>query len=268
MPSWTGKALGAAAALVFAPASPTALLWWLTAAIAVGHGLDWLGALLGQRSMTDRAGNPRPGGRSHNNSAGQPASRASLRFTFAALGSIAAAAGTPGSAQRQYADRLMQRLAFTPERRREALAWFRAGADAAFPFDTLAAACREDFARHPVLKELAMQSLCRMAAVSDTPRATARLLNLGERLGWDRGLLAAQAVAVAAFIPQRGPVECAREMLGVRDDDSAEVIRLAYRRRVARWHPDRLPPEATEEERAVAEDRMWRLRESLDTLLG
>jgi uncharacterized Ntn-hydrolase superfamily protein len=106
-----------------------------------------------------------------------------------------------------------------------------------------------------------------MAALVDTPRATAELLGLGERVGWDRDHLARQAVALAALMPTPGPLDQAREVLGVRADDGPEVIRLAYRRRVARWHPDRLPPEATSEERAAAEQRTWQLREALETLL-
>ncbi|NBC22863.1 MAG: hypothetical protein GVY21_05245, partial [Gammaproteobacteria bacterium] len=42
MPRWTGKALGAAAALIFAPAEPGALVWWLVAGIALGHLCDAL----------------------------------------------------------------------------------------------------------------------------------------------------------------------------------------------------------------------------------
>lgn len=254
IPTWTGKALGAAAALVFAPPNPAALAWWLTACVAVGHGLD---ALSGQTSPRTRPGRPR-GHRS--------ARRASLRFTFAALGRLAAASGQIEPEHRRHAEQLMSRLAFTPERRREALGWFDAGRDPAFPFDSLTTDCRDELAAHPVFQDLAMQSLCRMAALADTPRATAELQRLGGLLGWHRDVLAAAVLAVAAR--GGGPVEHAREVLGVREGDSAAVIRLAYRRRIARWHPDRLPAEATPEERAAAEERVWRLREALEVLLG
>lgn len=262
IPAWTGKALGAAAALVFAPPSPVALAWWLAAGVAVGHGLD---ALSGQAA-------PGPA----TTERGRAASRASLRFTFAALGRIAAASGGIAPEHRDHAERLMARLAFTPERRREALVWFHAGRDHAFPFDSLAHACREEFAQHPVLKDLAVQSLCRMAALADAPKATAELLALGERIGWDRGRLAAAALAVASLLPEGDPTgqgrssahEFACEVLGVRPGDSPAVIRLAYRRRIARWHPDRLPPQASAEERRAAEERVWRLREALEVLIG
>lgn len=259
IPTWTGKALGAAAGLILAPASPGALVWWISAGVMLGHALDSVGT----RMLARQAG-PRTG-------AGEPdvASGASLRFTFAALGRIAATAGENGPEHRRYPERLMKRLGFSPERRREALVWFHAGRDAAFPFDSLAASCRHDFAAHPVLKNLAMQSMCGMAALADSPQATAELLDLGESVGWERGALAAQAVAMAALLPeQHGPVEQARATLGVREDDSADVIRLAYRRRVARWHPDRLPQDSSDRERAAAADQMWRLREALELLVA
>lgn len=255
VPPWTGKALGAAAALVFAPAHPTTVLWWLTAGIAVGHGFDSLGRHVARP----------PGGRDH---PGDAAGRASLRYTFAALGRLAAASGEVTAQHRHFAERLMARLAFDTERRRQALGWFRAGGDPTFPFDSLATSCRHAFAAHPVLRDLARQSLCRMAAIADTPQATRELLDLGERLGWDRAELAAQAVVASALIVDLDATTRARALLGVGPEDGHDLIRLAYRRRIARWHPDRLPEQAGPEERAAAAHRMCQLRDALDLLTG
>ncbi|HEX7037742.1 MAG TPA: hypothetical protein VF210_18370 [Pseudomonadales bacterium] len=252
VPPWTGKALGAAAALVFAPAQPGSLLWWLTAGLALGHGFDSLGSHLAPRRP---APTPLP----------QDA-RASLRYTFAALGRVAAA-GDPGAAPLGLAESLMTRLAFLPERRREALGWFEAGRDPAFPFDTLADACRDAFAEHPVLQGLARRSLCRMAALIDTPGAMRELLALGARLGWDRQRLVDEAMS-ALRDGETDRSGWARRVLGVQPDDAPDVVRLAYRRRVARWHPDRLPARAAPEERAAAERRMAQLRDALECLLG
>jgi DnaJ like chaperone protein len=257
MPPWTGKALGAAAALAFAPHGPPALVWWLAGGVALGHLLDTLGMRLAD-------GTAQAPTRRHR----QTHDRASLRFTFAALGRIAAASGGVGPEHRRHTELLMARLAFTPERRQEALLWFQAGRDDAFPFDTLGAACRLELAEHPVLEDLAIQSLCRMAALVDTPGATAELLALGDRVGWDRELVTRQALAIAAAMPDRDPLELAREILGVRPGDSPELVRLAYRRRVARWHPNRLPGEAGAEERRAAELKMSQLSDALDTLLA
>lgn len=253
IPSWFGKALGAAAALVFAPTDPALLVWWLAAGIGLGHCLDGLSS-----QRTGKPGGQRP----------SATSRASLRFTFAALGRIAAASGIHAPEHYRYAERLMNRLAFTPERHRQALVWFHAGRDSAFPFDALAPACRQELAEHPVLGELASESMCRMAALADTPKATAELLSLGARLGWDRDRLARQAVTMAALTSDGDGLEQARTTLGVNANDTPATIRLAYRRRIARWHPDRLPAEVSAEERAAAEDRMCRLREALERLVG
>jgi DnaJ like chaperone protein len=255
---WTGKALGAAAALIFAPAAPATLLWWLLAGLALGHLLDVTGRRLGA-----------PAGRAARRG-DEPAmlAPAPARFIFAALGRIGAASGRLGPEHLRIAERLMARLAFTPDRRREALIWFYAGQDEAFPFDTVAAASRADFAVHKVLRDLTVDSLCRMCAVADSADATAELLSLGERVGIPREALALRAVAAAALMPERSARQKACDTLGVQTDDREDVIRLAYRRQVARWHPDRLPAGASADERAAADQRMWQLREALETLLA
>lgn len=253
---WAGKALGAAAALIFAPAAPAALVWWVLAGIALGHVLDTMAAHVGSAD-----GRAAPRYRRRLSSAG-------LRFTFAALGRLAAASGNPGTEHVRCAERLMSRLALSDDRRQEALVWFHAGQDDAFPFDAVAHASRAEFADHPVLRDLTVDALCRMSALADTASATAELLALGERIGVTREVLAQQAVAAAALMPLRSAIDRARDTLGVAPGDGADAIRLAYRRRVSRWHPDRLPVDADPAQRAQAERRMWQLREALETLLA
>ena len=192
-PSWTGKALGAAVAFGFAPQDPLPAACWLAAGITLGHVLDVLGT---HSAGPARAGRPQPSG-DH---------RAGLRFTFAALGRLSAVSGNVRAQPLEEAERLMARLAFTPERRREALAWFDAGRENAFPFESLAVKGRQEFAAHPVLKELAMQALCRTAALAESPRATAELLTLGERVGWAPAELAKQSAALRTM-PAGDPVE-------------------------------------------------------------
>ncbi len=63
-------------------------------------------------------------------------------------------------------------------------------------------------------------------------------------------------------------LENARALLGVGAEADRAAIRLAYRRQVARWHPDRLPPDADPRRRTAAEARMCELREALNALLA
>lgn len=250
---WAGKALGAAAAFVFAPAAPVNLVWWLGAGIAVGHVLDSVAGARPEGSAAAPASGPRPAG---------------LRFAFAALGRIAEASGAVGPEHERCAERLMARLALSSERHQEALVWFHAGRDPTFPFDTLAASCRGELDAHPVLRDLTVENLCRMCALADCPAATQALLSLGERIGCDREELARHALVMAALLPTRPPAEQACDALGVRPEDGPDTVRLAYRRRVSRWHPDRLSADASDDERALAERRMCQLRDALDTLLA
>lgn len=253
---WVGKALGAAAALIFAPAAAVPLLWWVVAGIIVGHLLD----LAAVSSRAARRGNSKPATPS-------VIGPASIRFAFAGLGRIAEASGAFGAEHLRASERLMDRLALSAERRQEAMVWLHAGRDGTFPFDTLAPSCRTELAAHPVLRELTLDNLCRMCALADSAAATTRLLELGHALGCDREALAQRAVMMAALLPTRPALQQACDTLGVRPGDDPETIRLAYRRRVSRWHPDRLPRDADGEQRALAERRMWQLREALDTLL-
>lgn len=257
LPRWAGKALGAAAALIFAPATPTALVWWLVAGIAVGHLMDLVLA---------RGASRQPRRRTTPSSTGDPA--AAVQFAFAALGRLASTATHTDPVQLRIAEALMAALNFDADARREALVWFHAGRDESFPFDAVAAAAGPEIAARPPLREAVVDALTRMSALADTPEATAALLDLGTRAGMSRETLALRAVAAAALAPERSAEDRARETLGVLPEDSEDVIRLAYRRLVSRCHPDRLGPDANEQERALAQRRMWELREALETLVG
>lgn len=257
---WAGKGLGAAAALIFAPAEPGTILGWLASGILLGHLLDSLLPATGVGSRDDEQADP-PGRERR-----LPA--AAMRFTFAALGRLAAISARPGPEHQRCAERLAARLAFDPQQLQEALIWFRAGQDRAFPFDAVAEAGRDAFASHPVFRDLAVDAFCRMTALADTPAATAELFRLGAHVGIGRDVLAVRAVAAAALMPSRSNLDHARDTLGVGPEDGADTIRLAYRRRVARWHPDRLSADAGDDERALAARRMCELREALDTLMA
>ncbi len=63
-------------------------------------------------------------------------------------------------------------------------------------------------------------------------------------------------------------LEKARALLGVGPEADRAAIRLAYRRQVSRWHPDRLPRDADPHHRTAAEARMCELREALNALLA
>ncbi len=269
LPRWAGKALGAAAALIFAPATPTALVWWLVAGIAVGHLMDLVLAR-GSAGRPRRRATPPPNGGAA--SAGDPWSAAdasaAAQFAFAALGRLASLADRTDPQQLRTADALMDALGFDADSRREALVWLHAGRDDSFPFDAVAAAAAPELAARPSMREAVVDALTRMSALADTPEATAALLDLGTRAGMNRETLALRAVAAAALAPERSAEAHARETLGVLPDDSEDVIRLAYRRLVSRCHPDRLGPNANEQERALAQRRMWELREALETLVG
>lgn len=265
---WAGKALGAAAALIFAPATPSSVLWWLAGGVALGHGLDrLLQTALGREPGASRAGND--AGNAHADPADPaPVGEASTRFVFAVLGRIAQSGGEVGAAHIREADRLLAEWGITEAQRQETLVWFHAGRDPSFPFTTLAPACCAELAEAPRQRDAALASLCRMSVLADAPEATATLLDLGPRLGCERETVAQRALLMAAMRPEPEPLADACRTLGVRPGDDRDTIRLAYRRQIAQWHPDRLPPDAGEAYILEAQQRMTELRDALDTLLA
>ncbi len=260
---WAGKALGAAAALIFAPATPAGVLGWLAAGLVLGHVLD--------RLLQNARGRD-PGTGQSGAAPGDPdraaPGEASTRFVFAVLGRIAQSGGEVAAAHLRQADQLMADWHIPEAQRPETRVWFQAGRDPSFPFETLATLCRAELAEAPHLREAALKALCRMSVLADSPDATAALLDLGPRLGCDRETVAQRALLMAAMRPEPEPLGDACRILGVRPGDDRDTIRLAYRRQIAQWHPDRLPADAGEDYILEAQRRMTQLREALETLLA
>ncbi len=54
--------------------------------------------------------------------------------------------------------------------------------------------------------------------------------------------------------------------LDLKPDATPQQVKMAYRRMVSRFHPDRLSQDATPAETELAQQRMVELREALETL--
>lgn len=256
---WFGKALGMVAALIVSPPQPKLTLIWLACGIAVGHVFDvWsqrfnhpsqLGALW--RRLNPSAANARP----------------TMQFTFAAMGRIAKASGQVLPAHIDYAEELMRRLKFTPDDRHQAILWFTAGKDPAYPFAELAEQCCSESERTPVLREIAIECMCRAALITDNPDSANALLSLTGALQVDDATVDQVRASVAALVDDVAPaVAQAYERLGVTETASDADVKQAYRRMVARLHPDRLAHKANHREVKLAEKRMAECREALEII--
>lgn len=196
-----------------------------------------------------------------------PDDRPTMQLTFAAMGRISKAGGRVLPAHIAVAEALMARLGFDADHRRQAIAWFRAGKAPEFPFLRLVGPCRREFAADPALQDFVVDWLARSALITDAEPARRALVALLRALGIDTVPLPARLARLRVRLQEEQQLDAARRLLGVEAGADAKAIRLAYRRLVARYHPDRLSPRASGAEVARAEQRMTELRTALETLL-
>jgi DnaJ like chaperone protein len=250
-PCWAGKALGAAGALILGPAEVAPLLWWLAGGIVAGQMVDtmsgWLSRLAG--------GELGP----------------SATFTFLALGRLARVGGPVRPAHIRCAEELLCRWNLQGPRRRRAIGCFRSGKrDADLPLSAapdhplpgLAPACRRALAGNPVLEDDVLDVLCRMTLVEDTPQRRHSLFVLGRLLDVPDEALRCRLDGLA----EAQALNEAYALLGVGASDGEHAVKTAYRRLVARCHPDRLPPSADTGAQQAAASRMNDLRSALERI--
>jgi len=196
-----------------------------------------------------------------------PDDRPSMQLTFAGMGRISKAGGRVLPAHIALAEALIDRLAFDGEHRAQAIAWFRAGKAPDFPFLRLVGPCRREFAADPALEAFVIDWLARAALITDGSPARQALADLLRALGVDVAPLAERLGQLRQRLEEEQRLDGARRLLGVDADADPAATRLAYRRLVARYHPDRLSPGASRAEVALAERRMTELRTALEALL-
>ena len=257
--NWFGKALGAVTGLIFAPPDITATLVWVAVGMTLGHSLDRWSTRLAHPSQLGELRSwlrIKPRG---------PAARPSMQFTFAAMGRIAKAGGQVLPAHIDYAEHLMGRLQFQADDRRRAIAWFNAGKDPAYPFAELAEKCRSE--ANPVLIAMAAECMCRILLVARNTDAETALMALAAAVDVPPSQIDATLSAMAELKDQAAPrVAEAYQTLGVSESADDAEIKQAYRRLVAKLHPDRLAHKATEREVKLAERQLAEGREALEII--
>lgn len=256
---WFGKALGIVTALIVSPPQPTLTLLWLACGVAVGHVFDtWSRRFVhpSQLGMLWRRLNPRAA-----------STRPTMHFTFAAMGRIAKASGHVLPEHIDYAEALMARLKFAAGDRHQAIIWFNAGKDPAYLFAELAEQCRAEREQTPLLREFAVECMCRTALIADNADSAAALLGLTGSLQVDEAAVMRVRSAIGELDDKIAPaVAQAYELLGVDETASDTDVKQAYRRIVARLHPDRLAHTATQREVKLAEQHLAECREALEII--
>ena len=244
--AYFGKIVGALLALIWAPPEPLPLLIYLAVGVAFGHGWDLLNHYLVEIWAKRRR---------------QPPERPYLTFTFAALGRIAKASGRVSEAHIAQAENIMKTVGMREADRDSAIAWFNEGKSDEVDFAALATTClsstedrlssTEDQA---LMRRMCVECMSLMAWAEGRPddAARAELAELAGLLNADAEELAAAEKAVMDYqhrqLPE--PLRDAHDMLGVEYGAADDELKLAYRRLMSRYHPDKHGGE-TSNERSV-----------------
>ena len=179
---------------------------------------------------------------------------------------------TPGHIR--YAEKLMSQMSLDTGTRTLAKDWFRQGKSKRASLQRLAKQCRHNNGRGGVSPKSMLRALCELTALRVNDRSLESLKKTGSYLGFAPSAIAtefgkthrphAQAEQPAGtFDPVLNE---AYRRLDLQPDATPEQAKMAYRRMVSRFHPDRLSQDATPAETELAQQRMVELREALETI--
>lgn len=197
---------------------------------------------------------------------------------FALAGSVAKANGRVSEAEIGATERLMQRMGLDPEQRQRAIASFNRGKQESFELDAAAIALRDWNARRGDQRLIALEVLAEIGAADGALAAAAearlariaRILQVpGASLEWVlRRYRSAGARPGAGRAPPTRPGSPDPYLvLGVAATASDGEIRRAYRRLIAKHHPDKLHSRgASPEMIRVAEERAREINAAYEQL--
>ena len=221
-----------------------------------------IGALLGAAAghNFDRAS------QSGRTTAARPGRLALLIDGFALMGYIAKADGRVSEAEIAAAETWMRRLQLDPAQRRRAMARFAAGKQADFAVTRCVADLRAGADARLLRTLLQMQVAVATADGHLSPASRQALLGVLAQLGLPVALLDAvlgQTPGGRPAGPARPRLDQDYALLGVAADAEPAAIKTAYRRLMARHHPDRAGDDPTATARAQAiNDAYRRIREA------
>ncbi len=304
--NWFGKALGFTCAWIWAPMDNTALSVCIIIGIALGHVYDTWALLHASRQLGKAEALPL------SPDAFKAASRdlSYARFLFSAMGHLAKSGGAVQPAHIEAAEQIIQQSGADPRGRAQAIEWFNEGKDGHAALVQLARQCSGGSSAAGRQRGGILRHLCHAAALAPSDTRLAVLKQLGGLLGFAPALVgkefgaARQAASkrsrASQTPPPRRQTQSAATGAGAKSGQpasgapppevvnayrvldltpcksAAEVnmaeVKKAYRRMVARYHPDRLSARrhqqqpVTAGEQALAQQRMVEMRNALETI--
>lgn len=204
------------------------------------------------------------------------AQRVFFRSTFAVMGYVSKADGRVTETEIAAAEQLMQRLALTPESRREAIRQFNRGKGAGFDLDAelteFRHACRGRINLVRMFLEIQIQTVLADGQVTNAEkeaiRAIARGLGLSDAdVARLEAMLSAGAGGWQGDRPAEDTLREAYAVLGVSEAASDADIKKAYRHLMNQHHPDKLVSKGLPEEMMkMAEEKTRQISAAYDTI--
>jgi len=211
--------------------------------------------------------------------------RVFLETVFQLMGRLAKADGRVSESEIKHTERFMDQLGMQAERRREAIALFKAGSDPAFDVDQALQRFRNSCGKSAHLSHLLMVYLLGVAvADGQLDQAEEQMIrNMGAKLGMSpvaldrliamtRGQDQFGGGYTGGSSGQRAPstadsLSAAYQALGVSADDSDSVVKRAYRKLMSEFHPDKLIGQGVPEDMVrVATERSQEIQKAYDVI--
>lgn len=199
-----------------------------------------------------------------------------FRATFMAMGHVCKSDGRVTRAEIDAAERIMERMALTPEQRREAIAYFNAAKQREFDLDAVLdefrLLCRWQPNLFRFFFEVQLQAALADGRVEPAERET--LLGIARRLGLSRrdyvrieSLLRGGQHQRAAAGSRERSLSASYEILGVPSSATDNEVKRAYRRLMSQHHPDKLASKGLPEEMMkLAKEKTQEIRSAYDAI--
>ena len=181
-----------------------------------------------------------------------------LKTVFTLMGKLAKADGRISEQEIAHIEKFFKQLGLTSEHRAEAIKLFKLGSEPDFSIDPLLEEFNRECGQSAALKQMLMVYLIG-AAIADGNLHSAEtdlLRYISQSLGYSEAhfqqLLAMtrgqdhfsgggySGQAGGAYGPSKNSISAAYQALGVKESDSDEHIKKAYRRLIREFHPDKL----------------------------
>ena len=172
-----------------------------------------------------------------------------LETVFISMGKLAKADGRVSEDEIAHVEQFMQKLGMTDEHRRQAIAWFKKGADPEFDIEPSLGKFLVICGNTRNLREMLLVYLIVMALADGHfhPAEEALLADIAGRLGYGReafrrmmDMVLNQTHFGGGKITTEAALDDAYKALGVTKESTDAEIKRAYRKLMSQYHPDKL----------------------------